>query len=57
MYHRNYGDAALAKEVFSNVSARVGTPITNFDYSFAEKICPNRIPIGSLMKEAHNLLV
>jgi predicted aldo/keto reductase-like oxidoreductase len=56
MYHRKYGDTALAKEVFSNVAALVNAPITNFDYRLAEKICPNGIPIGSLMRDAHNLL-
>jgi hypothetical protein len=56
MYHRNYGDKTLAKEVFSNVVSRIGKPITNFDYSEAERICPNRIPIGSLMRDAYNLL-
>jgi len=56
MYHRKYGDTGLAKEVFSKVAALVRAPITNFDYRAAEKICPNGIPIGSLMKEAYNLL-
>ncbi len=56
MYHRRYGDVKIAKELFAQVAAQVVGPVSNFDYRPAEKVCPNRIPIGSLMKEAHNLL-
>lgn len=56
MYHRRYGDTTLAKEVFSQVCRQVAGPISGFDYCPAEKVCPNRIPIGSLMSQAQKLL-
>ncbi|MGB8226112.1 MAG: aldo/keto reductase [Sedimentisphaerales bacterium] len=56
MYHRKYGDTPLAKEVFSEVASRVSAPIGSFDYRLAEKLCPNRMPIGSLIREAQKLL-
>jgi predicted aldo/keto reductase-like oxidoreductase len=57
MYYRKYGDTDLAKEVFAEVAARVNSPISGFDYRLAEKVCPNRLPIGFLMREAQKLLV
>jgi predicted aldo/keto reductase-like oxidoreductase len=56
MYHRRYGDTSLAKEVFSKVVSLIGAPVNGFDYRLAEKVCPNRIPIGSLMSQAQKLL-
>ena len=56
MYYRKYGDAELAKELFGEVAGRVNGPISGFDYRLAEKVCPNKIGIGSLMKEAVRLL-
>ena len=56
MYYRKYGDAGLAKELFAEVAGRVNGPISGFDYRLAEKVCPNRIGISSLMKEAARLL-
>jgi hypothetical protein len=56
MYHRKYGDTQLAKEVFRQVCRQSIAPITSFDYRLAEKLCPNGIPIGSLMRDAQKLL-
>jgi predicted aldo/keto reductase-like oxidoreductase len=56
MYYRKYGNAGLAKEVFAEVAGRVNGPINGFDYRLAEKVCPNKIGIGILMKEAARLL-
>ena len=56
MYYRKYGDAGLAKEVFAEVTGRVNGSISGFDYRLAEKVCPNKIGISSLMKEAARLL-
>jgi len=56
MYHRRYGDTRIAKEVFSEVAGLVNGPISGFDYRPAEKVCPNRIAIGSLMRQAQKLL-
>jgi aryl-alcohol dehydrogenase-like predicted oxidoreductase len=56
MYYRRYGDTNLAKEVFGRVCRQVAGPISGFDYRPAEKVCPNRISIGSLVREAEKLL-
>ncbi len=56
MYHRRYGDTRIAKEVFSEVAGLVNGSIGSFDYCPAEKVCPNGISIGSLMRDAEKLL-
>ncbi|MBN1788791.1 MAG: aldo/keto reductase [Sedimentisphaerales bacterium] len=56
MYHRKYGDKALARQVFADVRKHINAPVNSFDYSRAEKICPNRIPISSLMNQAQKIL-
>lgn len=56
MYYHKYGDAGLARELFAEIAGRVNGPISGFDYRLAEKVCPNRISINSLMKEAARLL-
>ena len=56
MYHHKYGDTGLAKEVFGQVCRQVAGPISGFDYRSAEKVCPNGIPIASLMRDAEKLL-
>lgn len=56
MYHRKYGDTGLAKELFSEVAGRVNGPVSGFDYRLAEKVCPNKMAIGSLINEAEKLL-
>ncbi|MGA2914577.1 MAG: aldo/keto reductase [Sedimentisphaerales bacterium] len=55
MYHRKYGDTKLAKEVFSSVATRIGAPLGSFDYRLAEKLCPNQMPIASLVSQAEKL--
>jgi len=56
MYHKNYGNKALAKEVFASVRSKVNAPIGSIDYRAAETACPNGIKIGKLMTEAERLL-
>jgi len=55
MYHNNYGDVTLAKETFSDAVSKLSAPIGSFDYSAAEAICPNKIAIGKMMKNAEQL--
>ena len=55
MYHNNYGDAALAKETFSDAVSKLSAPLRSFDYSRAESICPNKIAIGKMMSNAEKL--
>ncbi|MDD5011734.1 MAG: aldo/keto reductase, partial [Phycisphaerae bacterium] len=56
MYHKNYGNKAMAKEVFNSVRNSVNVPISSIDYRAAEAICPNGIKIGKLILEAEKLL-
>jgi hypothetical protein len=56
MYHKNYGNKALAKEVFASVKSRTNIPLGSIDYRSAEAVCPNGLKIGKLMLEAEKLL-
>lgn len=56
MYERTYGDVRLAQETFENLPDAIRAKLAAIDYSPAERVCPNRLPIGRLMKEASELL-
>ena len=52
MYHDNYGDTAHAKSVFAEIPADVKQRLLAVDYSAAEHVCPNHMPIGKLITDA-----
>jgi len=52
MYHDNYGDIAHAKATFAEIPADVKQRLLKVDYSAAEHVCPNRMPIGRLVADA-----
>ncbi len=52
MYHDNYGDIAHAKATFAEIPAEVKQRLLAVDYSAAEHVCPNRMPIGKLVADA-----
>ncbi len=52
MYHDNYGDVAHAKAVFAEIPADVKQRLLAVDYSAAEHVCPNHMPIGKLIADA-----
>jgi uncharacterized protein len=52
MYHDSYGDIAHAKAVFAEIPADVKQRLLSVDYSAAEHVCPNRMPIGKLVADA-----
>ena len=52
MYHDSYGDIAHAKAVFAEIPADVKQRLLSVDYSIAEHVCPNRMPIGKLIADA-----
>ncbi len=56
MYERSYGDSRLAEETFAKLPAVIRRKIASFDYAAAERVCPNRLPIAQLMREAGELL-
>jgi predicted aldo/keto reductase-like oxidoreductase len=55
MYHRSYGDQKLAETVFDRLLATSRRNLSNLDYASAEQVCPHRLPIGQLMREAEEL--
>ncbi|MCS7338034.1 MAG: aldo/keto reductase, partial [Verrucomicrobiae bacterium] len=56
MYYHSYGDYAYAREIFESIPAQARMQLTKFDYSPAERVCPNRLPITELVREATRLL-
>lgn len=52
MYHDSYGDIAQAKAVFAEIPADVKQRLLSVDYSAAEHVCPNGMPISRLIADA-----
>jgi len=53
MYSRGYGITDLVAQWFARLPNKIKNKIASSDYSGAEKICPQKIPITRLMKEAY----
>jgi len=56
MYQHTYGDEALARETLAKLPAAMRANLAGLDYSAAERVCPNRLPIAQLMRQAGALL-
>lgn len=56
MYHRHYGMEREARAMFASLPADVRGRLAALDYTAAERACPQRLPIASLMREASGLL-
>ena len=56
MYHHGYGDRDFAGSVFAGLPEATRRRLGEIDYSAAEQVCPRRLPIAALMKEATELL-
>ena len=54
MYSRRYGMNSPMKNKFQQISSEILERINNSDYSSAEKVCPQKMAIGQLMKEAYD---
>ena len=52
MYSRGYGITDLAAQSFAHIPSEIQSKIAISDYSSAEKMCPQKMPITQLMKEA-----
>ncbi|MEW6672405.1 MAG: aldo/keto reductase [Thermodesulfobacteriota bacterium] len=52
MYSRSYGDREYAAGQFHNISQSLRKNFLALDYSQAEARCPQKVPIGKLMREA-----
>ena len=53
MYSRGYGKSDWAAQRFAQMPSEIRSKIAISDYSSAEKICPQKMPITQLMKEAY----
>jgi hypothetical protein len=56
MYYKDYGDRELARNVFAGLPEEERSRLTRWDYSQAEKACPQGLAIARLMAEASELL-
>jgi predicted aldo/keto reductase-like oxidoreductase len=52
MYCRSYGDPHYAMEQYRNIPAKIRQRLSQVDYSRAEQQCPQKIAIGTLMRQA-----
>jgi predicted aldo/keto reductase-like oxidoreductase len=56
MYHDSYGSRQLAREHFATIDPEIRGKMATLDYSLAEQSCPQKLPIGRLIKDAVNKL-
>jgi predicted aldo/keto reductase-like oxidoreductase len=56
MYYNSYGERDQARELFRQMPETIRSAMPSRDYTKAEAVCPNRIRIGSAMREAARLL-
>ena len=56
MYYHGYGDRELSKSVLAGLPAEVRQRLGTMDFSDAERVCPHRMPIAKLMREAAGLV-
>jgi len=56
MYYHSYGECDQARSLYGQLSRDIRERLNNFDYSLAEKKCPQRVPIRRLMREACRIL-
>lgn len=52
MYYNGYGERQAARQFFSELPLQTRNAISTIDYSSAEKLCPQKMPIARLMAEA-----
>jgi len=52
MYYNSYGDEAKAQQLFKEIPSSIRKNLISMDYTQAEKVCPQKLPIGMLIKEA-----
>jgi predicted aldo/keto reductase-like oxidoreductase len=56
MYEREYGDSRLARETLSQLPPGARDLLLQFDFTRAEAVCPNRLPVARLMREAATMI-
>ena len=56
MYYNSYGDTGRARKLFAQVPADVRDKLLDMDYTLAEALCPQRLPMRELITEAFEKL-
>ena len=56
MYYRSYGERDRARGLFAALPKGCRERLVGVDYSRLEKVCPQGLPIGRLMREAKDEL-
>ncbi len=56
MYSRVYGDRGLALDTWKRLPETARSALANIDCSHAEMVCPHKLPIGKLLREAGEML-
>jgi predicted aldo/keto reductase-like oxidoreductase len=56
MYYRDYGEVALAKELYATLPEAFRRDPASVDFSKAEAACPRRLAIAAIMDDAARLL-
>jgi len=56
MYHRQYGEPGLGRDLFAELPVAVRQQLAAADYSQAEAACPHKLEIAKLMREAGETL-
>ena len=57
MYARYYGDPGRAEALFQSIPYETRLKMKTMDFTIAERVCPQKMPIGRLMREAAAELV
>ena len=56
MYHRDYGETAIAKELYASLPEALRRDPASLDFSRAEAACPRGLAIAAIMDDASRLL-
>lgn len=56
MYHRQYGEPGLGQALFAELPTDVRQQLAQADYAQAEALCPHKLEIARLMREATETL-
>ena len=56
MYYHSYGENDEARSLFSQLPEHIRKNIKSTEFSAAELVCPQKIEIGKMMKQASILM-
>jgi predicted aldo/keto reductase-like oxidoreductase len=56
MYHRDYGETAIARELYASLPETLRRDPASLDFSRAEAACPRGLAIAAIMDDASRLL-